>query len=74
VASAGKSLTRRHSPKEGSGYVVTLRPLPGTDPIKALRWILKSALRKHGMKCTDLHEAAGAAELITPISPIEKAG
>jgi hypothetical protein len=37
--------------------VVTFQPLPNVDAIKALRWVLKSALRKHGLKCTDLHEA-----------------
>jgi hypothetical protein len=28
---------------------MTLQPLPGVDPIRALRWILKSVLRQHGM-------------------------
>jgi hypothetical protein len=31
--------------------VLTLIPLPGVDAIRALRWILKGALRQHGMKC-----------------------
>jgi hypothetical protein len=28
-------------------FVLTLQPLPGTDPIRALRWVLKSLLRQH---------------------------
>ena len=35
-------------------YVLTLVPLPGVDAIRALRWILKSALRQHGMRCVDI--------------------
>ena len=37
-------------------FVLTLQSLPGVDPVKALRWILKTVLRRHGMKCVDLHE------------------
>jgi hypothetical protein len=35
---------------------MTLEPLPGVDPIRALRWILKGLLRHHGMKCIDIRE------------------
>ena len=35
-------------------YVLTLVPLPGVNAIRALRWILKSALRQHGMRCVDI--------------------
>jgi hypothetical protein len=38
----------------GETFVVTLRPLPGVDPIRSLRWILKSLLRQHGMRCVNL--------------------
>jgi hypothetical protein len=38
-------------------FVMVLQPLSGTDPIKALRWILKTMLRRHGMKCVELKEA-----------------
>jgi hypothetical protein len=34
-------------------YVLTLVPLPGVNPIRALRWI-KSALRQRGMRCVDI--------------------
>ena len=37
-------------------FVLTLRPLPGVDPIRSLRWVLKGLLRRHGMRCIDLRE------------------
>jgi hypothetical protein len=37
-------------------FVLTLAPLPGTDAVKSLRWILKAVLRRHGMRCVDLRE------------------
>jgi hypothetical protein len=42
--------------------VLTLQPLPNVDGVKALRWVLKRMLRHYGLKCTDLHEAAGDHE------------
>jgi hypothetical protein len=45
------------SKRKGSGrqgYTVTLVPEPGVDGIKALRWTLKTALRRDGLKCTDV--------------------
>jgi hypothetical protein len=38
-------------------YVVTLEPLPHVDGVKALRWLLKAAGRRYGLKCVDLAEA-----------------
>jgi hypothetical protein len=43
-------------------FVVVLRPLPGTDPIKALRAILKIALRRCGMKCVAVQETNSRME------------
>jgi len=44
-------------PKEkGRRFVVTLVPEPDVDPIRSLRWALKGLLRRHGMRCVDLHE------------------
>jgi hypothetical protein len=37
-------------------YLIRLRPERGVDPIRALRAILKSLLRRHGMRCTFLVE------------------
>jgi hypothetical protein len=37
-------------------FVLTLRPLPNVDGIKALRFALKQLLRRHGLKCVGLHE------------------
>jgi hypothetical protein len=42
--------------KNAQRFMLTLVPLPGTDPIRALRWILKITLRRHGMRCVDIHE------------------
>jgi hypothetical protein len=36
--------------------VLTLQPLPGVDPIRALRWLLKGLLRQYGTKCIDIRE------------------
>jgi hypothetical protein len=44
------------SPEPPARFVLVLEPLRGTDPVKVLRWILKTVLRRHGMKCVDLHE------------------
>jgi hypothetical protein len=32
--------------------------MPGVDGIRALRWVLKGALRRHGLKCTDVSLSA----------------
>jgi hypothetical protein len=42
-------------------YVLTLRPLPGNDGARALRSLLKIALRKHGLRCTEIRERAPVA-------------
>jgi hypothetical protein len=35
-------------------YVLTLRPLPDCDnPIRQLRWALKTLRRRHGLECTN---------------------
>ena len=47
------------SRKKGRRFVVTLVPLPNVDPIRSLRWALKGLLRRHGMRCVDLHEEEG---------------
>jgi hypothetical protein len=56
-----------HSKEKRRGFTVTLVPEPGVDGIKALRWVLKSALRKHGLKCTDVSLSASYTR-----SPLEK--
>jgi len=37
-------------------FVLTLQPLPGVDPIRSLRWVLKRLLRQFGMRCVDIHK------------------
>ena len=44
-------------PSSGRVFVVKLRPLRDVvDPIKALRGLLKVALRRFGLQCTDVRE------------------
>jgi hypothetical protein len=51
-----KGLHPPSSRKKGRRFVVTLVPLPNVDPIRSLRWALKGLLRRHDMRCVDLHE------------------
>jgi hypothetical protein len=37
-------------------YVLRLTPLPGVDPVRALRWLLKGLLRQAGMRCLEARE------------------
>ncbi|MDA9424022.1 hypothetical protein [Bradyrhizobium sp. CCBAU 53380] len=37
-------------------YVLRLQPLPGANPIRALRWVLKRLLRQYGLRCIDIRE------------------
>jgi hypothetical protein len=39
---------------DAAAFTVTLRPLPGCDGVRALRALLKRALRTYGLKCTDI--------------------
>jgi hypothetical protein len=58
-------LTEAHvkpSANERPIYVVRLQPMPGTDPIKAVRWLLKAALRLYGLRCLSVREEPRAAE------------
>jgi hypothetical protein len=61
------SSSRKGRPK----FVLVLEPLPHADPIRSLRWILKSALRQHGMRCVGIEAADG--EKVTPILPLKEA-
>jgi hypothetical protein len=35
-----------------TSFVVTLRPLPNVDPVRALRAALKALLRRYGLRAT----------------------
>jgi len=37
-------------------FVLTLEAKPGSDPIRAIRWLLKIALRRFHLRCTSLRE------------------
>ena len=43
-------------------FVVRLKSRSGheLEGIRGLRWILKIALRRYGLRCIDLHEESGA--------------
>lgn len=35
-------------------YKLSVRAEPGVDEVRALRWLLKSMLRRFGMRCLDI--------------------
>lgn len=35
-------------------YKLSVRAEPGVDEIRALRWLLKSMLRRFGLRCVDI--------------------
>ena len=37
-------------------YTIIFRPEPKVDAIKALRSLLKNALRRHGLRCVSIRE------------------
>jgi hypothetical protein len=41
-------------------FVLRLVPLPGTDPIKALRAVLKVLLRRFGLRALSVRQDEGA--------------
>jgi hypothetical protein len=47
---------RRARPEKQSTFVLTLRAVPGVDGIRALRAVLKTALRRHGLRATNARE------------------
>jgi hypothetical protein len=49
---------RSDSAKQGRPvYTIRLRPEPGVDGIRALRALLKRALRAHRLRCISVEEA-----------------
>jgi hypothetical protein len=37
-------------------FIITLVPAPGVDGVRALRAVLKTALRRHGLRAIDARE------------------
>ena len=37
-------------------FMLTLVAKPGSDPIRAIRWLLKVALRRFGLRCSNMRE------------------
>jgi hypothetical protein len=51
------STTTNHQPaKDRPTFTITLRPEPGVDAVPALRAVLKTLLRRYGMKCVSARE------------------
>ena len=54
---AMSTATNDQPTKDRPTFVITLRPERNiADPIRALRALLKSALRRHGLRCTSARE------------------
>jgi len=43
-------------PERDRIFMLTLVAKPGSDPIRAIRWLLKIALRRFQLRCTSLRE------------------
>jgi hypothetical protein len=62
---------------EAPDYIVTLRPKPdATDPdgTRRLRWLLKVALRRFGLRCISVQKQEGGGDHVgssRPDGPIE---
>jgi hypothetical protein len=41
-------------PRRAPRFVLTFEPKPDIDVYKALRWTLKTALRRDGLKCVNI--------------------
>ncbi len=37
-------------------WIITVTAIPGFDEIRALRWALKSMLRRYGLRCLSIEE------------------
>ena len=40
-------------------YIVRLRPAPGSDDIKVMRWALKVLLRRFQIRCLSIEQEGG---------------
>ena len=40
--------------RNGTVFIITLRPLPGVDGLRGLRRLLRYALRACGLRCTNI--------------------
>jgi hypothetical protein len=54
-APVAKAAPPRPARPQGVRYVLVIEALPGIDPVRSLRWVLKGLLRRHGFRCIDLH-------------------
>jgi hypothetical protein len=56
VATAMTTTIPKPTAEERPTYVLQLRPEPGVDPVRALRAVLKVALRRYGLRCVSAHK------------------
>jgi hypothetical protein len=47
---------RRQPPDHRPIFTLRVEGKPGTAGIRALRWLLKALLRRHGFRCLDVSE------------------
>jgi hypothetical protein len=43
-------------------YILKLRPAPGSDHVKALRWALKILWRRFGLRCVSVEQEHGSRD------------
>jgi hypothetical protein len=55
-------------------YVLVLRPEPGVDGLRALRALLKFALRPLGLRCVKIEEIAAGGAAASLASPCKSTG
>jgi hypothetical protein len=49
-------MTARERPEPRSTFVLKIEGRPGAAGIRALRWLLKTLLRRHGFRCVEVSE------------------
>jgi hypothetical protein len=54
TSSATPTSTNRAKQGHRPVYTIRLRPEPGIDAVRSLRALLKAALRRYGLRCTDI--------------------
>jgi len=55
----------------GPTFVLTLVAPPGTDAIRGLRWLLKTAWRRFGLRCVEAREIPSSEGPTTTRSGLE---
>lgn len=53
-------------------FILVLQPTPGVEPIRALRALLKVALRRFGLRCESVEEVQGDPRSVSGTEEVEK--